>query len=222
LLPDRLTWIDETNRSDHAFLQNTDRCLFFGEYFAGKGYQGGGTNQLIFNFKCKPSTAATNAGRRYHKDHAITVIAAGLRKAITQQNAERMTWVPIPPSKAIGHADHDDRLTRTLNVAFRGYDLDLRMMLRQTESTEADHATSERLTPDALYAITELDQVALSARPVRQAIVLFDDVLTTGKHFKCCERRLRGVLPDVPLIGIFIARRILPDLRNELEDLPQA
>ena len=51
LLPDRLTWIDATNRDDHMFLREGDRCLFFGEYFSGKGYEGGGTNQLIFNFR---------------------------------------------------------------------------------------------------------------------------------------------------------------------------
>ena len=77
LLPDRLTWIDDTNRHQHAYLQPGDRCLFFGEYFAGKGYQGGGTNQLILNFKCKPSAAAANPARGNHKERAIASIAAG-------------------------------------------------------------------------------------------------------------------------------------------------
>ncbi|SRR5258706_1364355 len=222
LLPDRLTWIDLTNRDDHPFLQEGDRCLFFGEYFAGKGYQGGGTNQLIFNYKCKPSVAVTNPGRHGHKERAVASIAAGLRKALAQQNAERITWVPIPPSKAVGHPDYDDRLVRALSAAFSGYNMDIRPLLRQTTSTEADHTSSDRLTPDMLHALLEVDVAALNSEPLRQGLVLFDDVLTTGKHFKCCERRLREVMPvNVPIIGVFVARRILPKPACDFEDLTQ-
>jgi len=100
---------------------------------------------------------------------------------------------------------------RTLAKAFGGYDADVRPMLRQSTSTEADHHAGSRLTSDALHALIELDESALRARPPRQTIVLFDDVLTTGKHFKCCARRLREVVPaTVPIVGVFIARRILP------------
>ena len=220
MLPERLTSIDETNREHHAFLEQGDRCFFFGEYFAYKGYQGGGTNQLIFNFKCKPSVAATNPGRRRYKEQAIEFVAAGLRRAMTQADAESMTWVPVPPSKVAGHADYDDRLMRTLAKAFSGYNVDVRSLLRQSMSTEADHNSGSRLTPDALHALMELDIAQLNALPVGQAIVLFDDVLTTGKHFKCCERRLREVVPtNVPILGVFIARRILPDATAEFEDI---
>ena len=40
-------------------------------------------------------------------------------------------------------------------------------------------------------------------------VVVVDDVLTTGKHYKCCERRLREVLADIPIGGLFVARRVL-------------
>lgn len=220
MLPERLTSIDETNREHHVFLEQGDRCFFFGEYFARRGYRGGGTNQLIFNFKCKPSVAINNAARRAYKEQAISAAAAGLRKAMAQENAERITWVPVPPSKVEGHADYDDRLARTLALAFSGYVADVRRLLRQTASTEADHAAGGRLTQDALQALIELDRAALNARPLRQTIVLFDDVLTTGKHFKCCERRLREFIPSsLPIIGVFIARRILRDPAEALRDL---
>jgi hypothetical protein len=212
LLPERLTAIDDTIREQHVFLEPGDRCLFFGEYFAYRGYQGGGTNQLILNFKCRPSVAASHHGRRSHKEQAIEAVAAGLRGAIPKADAERMTWVPVPPSKVAGHPDHDDRLTRALARAFSGHDADVRCLLRQSSNCEADHASGSRITSDALHALLELDRAALEARPLRETVVLFDDVLTTGKHFKCCERRLRDVLPpDVPIIGVFVARRILPD-----------
>lgn len=139
---------------------------------------------------------------------------------IGQWKAERLTWVPIPPSKAAGHVDYDERLMRTLAVAFKGYDVDVRILLRQSESTKADHESGDRLTPEALYQVLEFDDAVMDERPLRQGIVLFDDLLTTGKHFKCCERRLREVVSaSVPIIGLFVARRILPDPAADPENL---
>jgi predicted amidophosphoribosyltransferase len=211
LLPDRLTWIDETNREQHAFLREGDKCLFFGEYQGREGYTSSRTNQLIFNFKCPPTTAAQHEQRRYYKTRAIQTIGMGLRRAISREQTERLTWVPIPPSKAVGDPDYDDRLSRALAIAFNGYDVDVRLLLKQTQSTEADHVAGERLTRDKLLKVLEVDEAALDVRPLRQKIILFDDVLTSGKHFKCCEERLRDVVPDtVPIIGVFVARCVFP------------
>jgi hypothetical protein len=209
VLPERVKSIDETNREHHIYLEPADRCFFFGEYFAHHGYDGGGTNQLIINFKCRPSVAAESLERRRYKERAMDAVAAGLRKAFVHAGAERMTWVPVPPSKVCGHVDHDDRLVRTLARAFRGCNADVRPLLRQSASTESDHNAGSRMTPDALHALTVLDDVAFHAKPLRATVALFDDVLTTGKHFKCCERRLRDLVPvGVPIVGIFIARRV--------------
>jgi hypothetical protein len=213
-----LTWIDETNRAGHPFLTEGDRCVFFGEYFAGKGYRGGDTNQLIFNFKCPLSA---NAGRLTWKERAIATVANGLRSAISRQSAEAITWVPIPPSKVVADPAHDDRLFRALNQAFNGYSADVRMLLRQTVSTNADHTSGARLTSEVLYKVLEVDHAVLAARPLRRTLVLFDDVLTTGKHFKCCERRLREAIPATPIIGIFVARRILSNPFDDFEDPTQ-
>lgn len=115
-LPDRLTWIDDTNRDQHSFLEAGDRCLFFGEYFAGRGYQGGGTNQLIFNFKTPPSIARINAHRRAYKEGAIAAIASSLREVLRREQIERLTFVPVPPSKTLDHEDYDDRTPEALHA----------------------------------------------------------------------------------------------------------
>ncbi|HEY1314014.1 MAG TPA: hypothetical protein VGE92_09055 [Steroidobacteraceae bacterium] len=205
----RLTGIDETSRTQHAFLQEGDRCLFFAEYFTGKGYQAGGINQLMFNFKTLPSIASDNPLRRLHRERAISTIATGLREVLGRKQIERLTFVPVPPSKALGHSDYDDRLTRTLKLGCTGCDADIRPLLRRSSSTEPDHRSGDRLTPDELHALLALDFAALAAKPLREVVVVFDDVITTGKSFKCCERRLREVIPaTVPIIGLFVARRI--------------
>lgn len=209
MLPDRLTLIDDTNRGDHPYLEANDRCFYFGEYFAGKSYKGGPTNQLVFNFKCKPTVAAANAGRAHYKNQAIQTIAQGMRRVIGQENAERYTWVPIPPSKAIGDPDYDDRVLRTLRIAFQGYDSDIRPLIRQTVSTAADHEQEDRLTRDALRAVLEVDMASLQSAPLRNGIILVDDVLNSGKHFKEAEYHLRRTVPnDVGIAGLFAARCI--------------
>jgi hypothetical protein len=58
-----------------------------------------------------------------------------------------------------------------------------------------------------LYRLRQIDPTALRERPVRERIVVFDDLLTSGKHFKCCERRLQQCLPQTPVLGLFLMRR---------------
>lgn len=215
-LPERLTRIDDTNRADHFYLDAQDKCFYFGEYFSGEGYSGGPTNQLIFNFKIKPSIAASNPPRRRYKEEAIRTIAAGLRKALAPGSIPQMTFVPIPPSKARGHVDYCDRGARTLKLAFGALDADVRELLVQTTSAAADHESDERITKSGLSTIVDIDPQVL-VNPVRDFVVLFDDVLASGKHFKVCQERLREILPDRQIVGVFVARCVRPSRSEALE-----
>jgi hypothetical protein len=195
LLPERLTWIDETNRQTYFFLEDDDKCLFFGEFYPSKGWSGGPTNQFIKNFKRRPDEIAESAWPaqlQNHKNRAIREVAAWLRNQIRRELVEtRLTFVPIPTSKVVDHPHHCDRLERTLRQAFHGFDADIRLLLRQTVTTEADHRSGgQRIKYDNLLAITEVDPAQLQT-PVREKIVLFDDVLTSGKHYKVAKTRIR-------------------------------
>jgi predicted amidophosphoribosyltransferase len=44
--------------------------------------------------------------------------------------------------------------------------------------------------------------------PAPQVIGIFDDVLTTGAHFKAAQTVLRQQFPGAQIIGFFIARRV--------------
>lgn len=44
--------------------------------------------------------------------------------------------------------------------------------------------------------------------PAPQVIGLFDDVLTTGAHFRAASTVLQRALPGVRVISVFIARRV--------------
>jgi len=209
--PDRgtaLRWLETFERADHLLLSERDRCAYLSEYLAGCRYDGGYVNQLIRNFKCHPSMARRDDRCGRYKRQATLTLARWLRRAVAREWVECSTWVPVPPSRQRGDPDFDDRLSRTLSLAFAGYDLDLRCLLRQSQSTERDHAMRDRQSEAALYRLLRLDSRALELRAPRERIVVFDDVLTSGKHFKCCERRLREHLPRVSIVGVFLARRV--------------
>jgi hypothetical protein len=206
--------LDEQMRTDHFFLGDADRCHCLAEYLPGRGTAANRVNRLIANLKCPPSLATADPRRRRHKQQAIGEVARALRAAVSQSWVERATWIPIPPSRPPTHADYDDRLQRILRQAFIGYALDLRSLLYQSELTAADHASVRRSSFDALYGLIRVDRQLLARAPLRDRIVLFDDVLTTGKHFKCCERRLREASVHNPISGLFVARRILANRRR--------
>jgi hypothetical protein len=202
--------LDDSMRTDHAYLTAADRCWCLAEYHPGASYRVSEVNQLIVNLKCRPSIASADPRRMHYKARAMGAIARVLRAALSRSSVESTTWIPIPPSRPARDADYDDRLQRILAQAFDGYDLDLRRLLYQSEATAADHTRAHRLSAEALYRIIGLDRTLLDLRPLRARIVLFDDVLTTGKHYKCCERRLRDTLATIPIGGLFVARRVLP------------
>ena len=39
-------------------------------------------------------------------------------------------------------------------------------------------------------------------------VIVVDDVVTTGLHFKAMKRILRQVFPNIPIVGYFVARRV--------------
>lgn len=146
--------------------------------------------------------------RRRRKQAAIDTVASVLRRCCDRRWVQDATWSPIPTSGAFGTREYDDRLSRTLRIAFEGYDCDVRDLLRQTASTKPDHAAVRRLSSGSLYGLLQVDLASLVKRPLRHRIILFDDLLTSGKHFKCCQGRLHETVPQVPVSGLFFARRV--------------
>jgi len=109
---------------------------------------------------------------------------------------------------------------KTLRRAFAGYNVDIRELLAQSVSANADHGSTSRMTPDSLLELLIVDHRAWDREPPR-SIILFDDVLTTRKHFKACERRLRENDPTIAIAGVFVARRALPRPIDDFENLDE-
>lgn len=138
-----------------------------------------------------------------YKEWAINRSADLLREAIPQEWLAGATLVPIPPSKAKDDPRYDDRLVRVLQRVDAG--LDVRELVIQEGSTSAAHESDDRPRPDDLLAIYKIDETKVEPEPNK--LVLFDDLLTTGCHFKAAARLLREGFPNKSIIGLFIARR---------------
>jgi hypothetical protein len=200
--PHNLTAIDALTRTDHHYLSDQDRCYFLGEYTARQGYAYSDTNQLILNLKKRMDLAGTPQWP--HKGRAIIRAARALQNAVPDDWLAEATFVPIPPSKARDDPLYDDRITKVLSRI--NPKPDVRDLLLQIESTEPAHDRADRPGPAEIRALYHLD-LALCDPPPR-AIALCDDVLTTGAHFRAAQALLQDAFPAVPIVGIFIARRV--------------
>lgn len=219
-IPTTLLQIDETTVGQHFLLRPTDICYHIWEYTRRGGFNASPTNNLISNLKKKPTKLAGNPREAPWKERAVTYCAQATQSLINRAWIDGYgTMIPVPCSKIAGHPDHDDRLLRVLRLAFQGSAADIRPLLTQTISTTADHETSERQRFEQLLAVTRIDE-ALIGVGVRQQIMVFDDVLNSGKHFKVAQQLLAQRFPGTPIIGMFLAR-CLPDPLVQLDPSPE-
>lgn len=207
LIPEKLRRVDESTVSDHFSLSIDDSCFYIWEYTAGRRYDFSPANQLISNLKIKPGALALAPARLPHKQRAIAHAALALRQLMGQSFVEELaTFVPVPGSKCTRDPEYDNRLVDVLQQAFHGWEADLRVMLELTHSTAADHESADRLSYEELRAMTRLTHEALL--PCRRIIVIVDDVLNSGKHFRVAAARISTVFPAAVIRGLFLARCI--------------
>ena len=202
--PNNLTAIDELTRPDHSYLTEEDDCFYIGEYTARKGFAYSDTNSLILNLK-KPMDRKGKT-EWVHKGRAIITAAQALRNSINSRWLEAATFVPIPPSKAKSDPMYDDRMTSVIQRINQSDPVDCRELIQQTESTDAVHESEDRPGPDEIQALYMIDEDLTD--PPLEKIVIVDDVLTTGAHFKAAQNVLAERFPDVPIVGCFVARRV--------------
>ena len=175
-----------------------------GEYTARKGYAFSSTNNLVLNFK--KSVQTRNTAQWQYKERAIGQSAAAFRAALNDEWLNVATLVPIPPSKACADPLYDDRMVRMLRAIRAQPPLDVRDLVVQTVSTGAVHDQETRPRPAEIEALYRIDDALRDPSP--RVIGLFDDVLTTGAHYRAAAAVLQQAFPGIRIIGLFIARRV--------------
>ena len=201
------TAIDDHLRPLHAHLTDRDQCYFLREYTSGRGYAHSETNRLIHNLKKPPDRCGRPEWR--YKELAIQQIAREFRDNLDLARLQRVTLVPMPPSKARGDPLYDDRMLRVLRAMDVEGQLDIRELLVCAVSTDAAHVAAPRPSIDRLVANFIVDEPI--AAPTPTTIALVDDVLTTGAHFVAAKTALTRRFPGVTVRGLFAARRVFSD-----------
>lgn len=196
---------DEEIRRDHSYMRPDDDCYYFVEFVKGAGYGPPG-NSFINNLKKKPSKRGTYEWQ--HKLRAIDDAAETLRHELPGDWLENSTFVPIPPSKAKDHPEYDDRMSQVLHKL--GQDVDVRELVYQKESMDETHTLLQRHSIEELVDNYEIDEDETYPEPTH--IIIVDDVMTAGKHFRAMVSVLEEKFPRVPISGVFLARRVFPDI----------
>lgn len=205
----RLQVIDDLSRRDHYYLTETDTCIYYGDYTAREHASYSETNQLVRNFK--KSMSRRGMLDWHYKLEAIDQVAKIFSAGLVPEFLKACTLVPMPPSKVKGDPEYDDRM---LQVALKmGKGLDVRELLTMKKSVAASHSRTDRPSPDELYDLMLFDSSLIQPAPT--TILLLDDVITAGSHFVAAKRLLMETFQNVPIYGIFIARRVFS---NDADD----
>lgn len=194
--------IDAASLPFHRHLDKSDECYYFYEYTVGQGYSASDPNQLIFNLK--KSVTRRHYSDYRHKENAIREVAL----LLSRFDFTSLCFVPIPPSKEKTHPEYDSRLVDILqNAKNLNESISWHETVLLTRSHVANHRQEgNRLGPDDLERIYEFN----APTTPHDDIIIFDDVLTTGSHFKAMKTVLLQHNPGARVRGLFIARSVYP------------
>ena len=77
------------------------------------------------------------------------------------------------------------------------------------ESRQATHKIAEGEPRSDIQELAENLRIDENeCEGLRPNIILFDDVVTTGAHFKACKQVIMERFPDKKVVGLFLARTV--------------
>lgn len=204
-----LIQIDFLTLFDHSNLDLNDDCFYFMEYPRGgiEYNRGNAVVSFIMNFK-KSVTREGFSDWKYKK-YAIDEVSKRILSNIPYIFGpwDSFTLIPIPPSKKRDHPEYDDRLVKALlNVKGVEEACQVIDLFQNINNLVPSHIAAVRPSKDEIKSNLSIDNTKIHL--LRPTILLFDDVLTNGTHFKACKELLLAINPHFRVIGIFIARTV--------------
>jgi hypothetical protein len=172
---------------EHSYLDTADECYFTGEYY-GSEFPG-----------MKPVILSLKRGQK----SVILSLARQLAMALPREWVSAYTFVPMPASTKL--ASPLRSLVARLEVS------DTRDLLIQDVDTPASH-NGWRPVPSERARLWKLDE--LEATPEPKTVIVVDDVLATGAHFRAAKMIIRQKWPLMRVIGLFLARVARPKISS--------
>jgi len=185
-----------------AFIRIDDECYHARERLSKGGFKASETNQLIDNLKKDPSTRGTPQWK--WKQKAIRQFASELADVFNE--TQQYLVSAIPTSTVKSDPTYDSRLDDALSLLVRARPLiTIDCPLQFLASHTPQHRRDDRMSPQEIYELLEWTGFAA---PPGSLIVLIDDVITCGAHFKACKRMILDHHPTLRVIGAFWAKTI--------------
>jgi predicted amidophosphoribosyltransferase len=164
---------------EHCYLDSTDECYFTDDY---ESYNRLGMKAQILSLK-------------RGNESVILDLARQLSLALPREWTSNYTFVPMPPSSAATNPLR--RMLKQLDVG------DSRDLLVQMKDTPPSH-NGWRPMPEQRAKLLTLNELEVDPEP--NTIVIVDDVLATGSHFRAAKMAVRRRWPHMRVIGVFLAR----------------
>ena len=185
-----------------VYLDDTDDCYYAREYIAGGGFQASEANRLISNFK----KGVERRDKEYewrHRVRAVNQFALELRLLLPKNS----TVASIPSSKYLSDPEYDNRFEDMFSALKQlRPDIKIETPLSAISSIVPSHHGGTR-HPDKILKNLSWNGFQ---RGVPRHIILVDDVITSGGHFKACKDLIEENCPEICVLGIFWARRVEP------------
>ena len=187
----------------HHYIRDADYCLYRREYVSGYGYQGGPTNQLVLNFKKSPSKKGTPEWR--YRKQAIMSFKTEIEKLFKMDL--RISITAIPSSKHSSHLEYDNRFEDLFNELLKSRpNLNTEWPIEIKQTSHASHTEGTR-NPEHI----KRNYVWRGFEKKPKTLCVFDDVLTSGAHFRAVSDFLRKNGYKGRIIGIFWSRTTFPE-----------
>lgn len=190
--------IDAVTQATIPNLTQNDQCWYARDFLRHRGFAGGETNSLILNFKKVPNTAGWN-----HRTNAVRKFADEASLLISVDREASLCVTAIPSSKARNHAQYDHRFEdmfaqlKTLRPC-----IDIQWPITCQTTTIASHQGGTRL-PQGISSNYVWNGFT---HTIPESILIFDDVLTSGAHYRAFVDFLRTNGFTGEIFGIFWAK----------------
>lgn len=194
--------IDDSTRVTH--LEKEDKCFFAREFKRNQGYKAGETNSMIINFKMSPLKKNDKAWFFRNKD--LKRLAAEASELLKLDSNVHVTSVPsskIPTDPLYDNRFEDffselKKIRQNINIVFP---------IGNHQSVQASHHGGTR-DVDELIANMKWNGFPNGAP---EHLLVFDDILTSGAHFKAYKIFLRNNGFNGNVYGVFLARTVNSD-----------
>jgi len=196
----------DISQEDVRYILEDDQIYYAREYISGRKYDASEANNLIQNVKKPVERKALPEWR--HKLLAIAKFAGEISRLL--KDNKEYVFAAIPTSKCKSDPEYDSRLEDTLTALKRKKNnIIIQEPISANQTMLPVHLGGTR-DPETIYR----NQLWNGFNVETDHIILIDDVLTWGSHFKAYKRMILEHYPEMEIIGIFWAKTIWDDEDN--------